>query len=332
MGLTVSRDYEGLGCDLVTYALVVEELAVALMSVPSVINVHLITASLLDAFGKKSLKREYLSEMANFQCVGAFGLTEPGAGSDNASMTTRARKDGDEWVIDGQKRWITNAPNADVVSIFAKTGPEENRHHNISAFLVPTDADGFEVGQAWETLGLNSIDSCDLHLNGVRVGEDHLLGERDEGFMHLVQGLTIGRVNVAARCTGLARAALEDSVDYAREREQFGNTIAEFQGIRWKIADMAVNTNVSRLLTLWAADRASRDVDDRGFEASVAKLFASEAAVENALEGIQIHGGYGYTKEYDVERYLRDAKLLTIGEGTNEIHRNIIADRVFEKF
>jgi alkylation response protein AidB-like acyl-CoA dehydrogenase len=285
---------------------------------------------LIDEFGTDSLTEAYLADMAAFDVVGAFGLTEPEAGSDNASMATRARKEGDEWVIDGQKRWITNSPNADVVSVFAKTGPQSDRHHNISVFLVPTDADGFEVGTDWDTLGLNSLESPDLHLDGVRVPEDHLIGERDQGFMHLVRGLNVGRINVAARCTGLARAALEDSVDYAREREQFGRPVGEFQGLRWTVADMALRTDVSRLLTLRAADLAERGADDRGLEASMAKLYASEAAVENALEGIQIHGGYGYTTEYDVERYLRDAKLLTIGEGTNEIHRDIIADRVFE--
>jgi alkylation response protein AidB-like acyl-CoA dehydrogenase len=330
MGMTLPAEHGGMGYGLVTYALVVEELAVGLMAVPSAINVHVITATLIDEFGTDSLTEAYLADMAAFDVVGAFGLTEPEAGSDNASMATRARKEGDEWVIDGQKRWITNSPNADVVSVFAKTGPQSDRHHNISVFLVPTDADGFEVGTDWDTLGLNSLESPDLHLDGVRVPEDHLIGERDQGFMHLVRGLNVGRINVAARCTGLARAALEDSVDYAREREQFGRPVGKFQGLRWTVADMALRTDVSRLLTLRAADLAERGADDRGLEASMAKLYASEAAVENALEGIQIHGGYGYTTEYDVERYLRDAKLLTIGEGTNEIHRDIIADRVFE--
>ncbi|MFB6157065.1 MAG: acyl-CoA dehydrogenase family protein [Haloferacaceae archaeon] len=331
VGMTLPEEYGGLDCDLVTYAVVVEELAAALMAVPSAINVHVITATLVDRFGDEALREAYLPGMATYDTVGAFGLTEPEAGSDNAAMETRARKEGDEWVIDGTKRWITNSPKADVVSVFARTGPEEDRHHNVSAFLVPTDADGFEVGKAWDTLGLNSLDSCDLHLDGVRVPEDHLIGEENEGFMHLVKGLNVGRINVAARCVGMARAALDDSVDYAREREQFGQAVGEFQGIRWKIADMALRTDVARLLTLRAADCADRDAGTKGLEASMAKLQASEAAVENALEAIQIHGGYGYTKEYDVERYLRDAKLLTIGEGTNEIHRNIIADRVMER-
>jgi alkylation response protein AidB-like acyl-CoA dehydrogenase len=245
-------------------------------------------------------------------------------------METHAERDGDEWVLSGQKRWITNSPRADVVSILAKTGPETDRYHNISAFLVPTDAPGFEVGEPWDTLGLNSVESCDLFLDGVRVPEHYLVGEENEGFMHVVEGLNVGRVNVAARCVGLARAALEDSVAYATERQQFGQPIAEFQGLRWKIADMAVRTDVARLLTLRAADLADRGESTKGLEASMAKLEASEAAVENALEAIQIHGGYGYTTDYDVERYLRDAKLLTIGEGTNEIQRNIIADRVIE--
>jgi alkylation response protein AidB-like acyl-CoA dehydrogenase len=331
MGMTLSEEYGGLGYDLVSYALVIEELSAALMAVPSAINVHVITATLIDEFGSEYLRETYLPDMAAYDTVGAFGLTEPNAGSDNPSMETTARKEGDEWVIDGQKRWITNSPNADVISILAKTGDPDDRYHNISAFLVPTDTDGFEVGKKWEMLGLKSLDSCDLHLDGVRVPDDHLIGERDEGFMHVVQGLNVGRVNVAARCVGIARAAMEDSARYAQEREQFGQPIGDFQGIRWKIADMALKTDAARLLTLRAADVADRGEDTRGLEASMAKLHASETAVENALEGIQIHGGNGYTKEYDVERYLRDAKLLTIGEGTSEVQRNIISDRVMER-
>jgi alkylation response protein AidB-like acyl-CoA dehydrogenase len=330
VGMTLSEEYGGAGYGLVEYALAIEELSASLMAVASAINVHVITATLLDDYGNDRLKDEFLREMATFETVGAFGLTEPNAGSDNPAMETHAERDGDEWVLSGQKRWITNSPRADVVSILAKTGPETDRYHNISAFLVPTDAPGFEVGEAWDTLGLNSVESCDLFLDEVRVPEHYLVGEENEGFMHVVEGLNVGRVNVAARCVGLARAALEDSVAYATERQQFGQPIAEFQGLRWKIADMAVRTDVARLLTLRAADLADRGESTKGLEASMAKLEASEAAVENALEAIQIHGGYGYTTDYDVERYLRDAKLLTIGEGTNEIQRNIIADRVIE--
>lgn len=328
IGMTLGEEHGGLGYGLVEYALVIEELATALMAVPSAINVHVITATMIESFGNEWLRETYLPDLVTYDTVAAFGLTEPGAGSDNASMTTRAERDGDEWVINGQKRWITNAPRADVIAILAKTGPESERHHNISAFLVPTDAEGFTVGNAWDTLGLNSLESCDLDLDDVRVPSQHLIGEENEGFQHVVAGLNVGRINVAARCTGIARAAYEDSVAYAKEREQFGQRISEFQGLRWKLAEMALRTDVAQLLTYRAADVAERGVDTKGLEQSMAKLYTSEAAVENALEGIQIHGGNGYTTEYDVERYLRDAKLLTIGEGTNEIQKNIIADRV----
>jgi alkylation response protein AidB-like acyl-CoA dehydrogenase len=328
MGATLSEEYGGLDYGMVEYALIVEELSKGLMALGSAINVHVITASLIQKYGSEHLKETYLPEMATHDTVGAFGLTEPNAGSDNAAMESRAERDGDEWVINGQKRWITNSPKADVVSIFAKTGPEEDRYHNISAFLVPTDADGFEIGKKWDTLGLNSIDSCDFYLDNVRVPADHLIGEKDEGFMHVVQGLNVGRINVAARCSGIARASVEDAASYAMEREQFDQPIGEFQGIRWKIAEMELKADIAHLLTLRAADYVDRGLGNKGLEESIAKLYSSEAAVQNAREAIQIHGGNGYTKEYDAERYLRDAQLLTIGEGTNEIHRKIIADRV----
>lgn len=328
IGMTIGEAHGGLGYGLLEYAIVIEQLAGALMAVTSAINVHVITATMIESFGNERLRETYLPDLVSFDLVGAFGLTEPEAGSDNASMTTRGERDGDEWVLSGQKRWITNAPNADVITILAKTGPEAYRHHNISAFLVPTDSDGFEVGTAWDTLGLNSLESCDLYLDEVRVPESHLIGTENEGFQHVVAGLNVGRVNVAARCAGIARAAYEDSVAFAKERHQFGQPIAEFQGIRWKLAEMALRADIARLLTYRAADAAERGADRRGLEQSMAKFQASEAAVENALEAIQIHGGYGYTTEYDPERYLRDAKLLTIGEGTNEIQRNIIADRI----
>jgi alkylation response protein AidB-like acyl-CoA dehydrogenase len=328
MGATLSEEYGGLDYGMVEYALIVEELSKGLMALGSAINVHVITASLIQKYGSEHLKETYLPEMATHDTVGAFGLTEPNAGSDNAAMESRAERDGDEWVINGQKRWITNSPKADVVSIFAKTGPEEDRYHNISTFLVPTDADGFEMGKKWDTLGLNSIDSCDLYLDNVRVPADHLIGEKDEGFMHVVQGLNVGRINVAARCSGIARASVEDAASYAMEREQFDQPIGEFQGIRWKIAEMELKADIAHLLTLRAADYVDRGLGNKGLEESIAKLYSSEAAVQNAREAIQIHGGNGYTKEYDAERYLRDAQLLTIGEGTNEIHRKIIADRV----
>ncbi|MFC4540339.1 acyl-CoA dehydrogenase family protein [Halosolutus amylolyticus] len=328
MGTTLPQEYGGLGYGMVEYALIIEELSKGLMALGSAINVHVITASLIQKYGNDYLKETYLPEMATYDTVGAFGLTEPNAGSDNAAMECQAERDGDEWVINGQKRWITNSPNADVISVLAKTGPESDRYHNISAFLVPTDADGFEIGKEWDTLGLNSVQSCDLHLNGVCVPEEHLIGEENEGFMHVVQGLNVGRVNVAARCSGMARAAVEDATAYAKEREQFGQPIGDFQGIRWKIAEMEVKADIANLLTLRAADFADRGHGDKGREESIAKLYSSEAAVENAHEAIQILGGNGYTKEYNPERYLRDAQLLTIGEGTNEIHRKIIADRV----
>lgn len=330
MGMTVSDEYGGLEYDLVTYALIVEELASGLASVAGAVNTHLITATILEQYADDRLRTEFLPQLVDYNDVGAFALTESNAGSDNAAMETRAERAGDEWSLSGEKRFVTNALNADYLTVFAKTGPETDKYRNISAFLVPVDSPGVSVTDPWETLGFQSIPTCDIYFDNVQVPSYHLIGDENMGFMYVVKGLNIGRISHASRSVGIARAALKDATEFSREREQFGQSIGEFQGIKFKIADMAMRTDVSRLLTHRAADLADRDELNKGLETSMAKVVASETAVENALEAIQIHGGVGYTKEYDVERYLRDAKLQTISEGTNEIQRRLIADRLID--
>lgn len=331
MGMTIPQGYGGLGYNLVTYAVAVEELAAALASVAGAVNTHLIVATLLQRYGSSDLRAEFLEDLATYDTVSAFGLTEPNAGSDNTAIETKAWREGDEWVLSGQKQWVTNALNSDLIAIFAKTGSEADKYRNISAFLVPSNVDGLEISDRWETLGMNTIPTSDVYLDDVRIPSRYLIGERNQGFMYVVKGLNVGRISHAARSVGMARAALDDAIEYALDREQFGHPIGEFQGIQFKIADMAMRTETARLHTYRAAYLAEKGTLERGLETSMAKVVASEAAVENALEAIQIHGGMGYTKEYDVERYLRDAKLQTITEGTNEIQRRLIADRLLDR-
>ncbi|MFB6170870.1 MAG: acyl-CoA dehydrogenase family protein [Haloarculaceae archaeon] len=322
-GLTLSERYGGKGGDLVDLVLVVEELAAEMMPVASALALHLGVATVVERFGTDDQREDYLPEMVCYDTVGALGLSEEGAGSDKLAMETRAEKEGDEWVIDGHKRWVTNFEHADVVLTYAKTGPEEEAPHNVSAFLVPADA--FEVDHVWETLGARSVKSPKVTLSGVRVPDDALVGEVGEGYVQ--RGEVKTGVNVPARAVGIARAALEDTVAYASEREQWGAPIGRNQGIRWRVSEMATRVDAARLLTLRAADRADRG-ESRGRELSMAKVHATEAAVENTNDALQTHGGIGYTRSADVERYLRDARLLTIAGGPNELHRDSVAEAV----
>jgi alkylation response protein AidB-like acyl-CoA dehydrogenase len=256
--------------------------------------------------------------MAAGESLGAFGLIEPNAGSDNASMETTAETQGDEYVLDGTKRLITNVDNADYLLTFGKTDPDGERYHDITAFLMNTDSDGLEIGQKWETTSLNGLGSFDVHYDGLRVREGNVIGDVNEGFVQAMKTLVVGRINVSARCVGIARAAYEAARDYARTREQFDRPIGEFQAIRHKIADIATKIEAARLLSSNLSARADRD-DSTRQAAAMAKLYASEICEEVCSEAVQIYGGVGYTKEYPVERYYRDAKLLTIGEGTSEV-------------
>ena len=325
-GVTLPEEYGGRGEGLVELALMIEELSTGLMSVASTIGLHLGVAEVVERFGTGLQRKEFLPEMASFDTVGALGLSEADAGSNKLEMETTAGRDGDEWVLNGHKQWVTNFLDADYVLTYAKTGPEEDAPHNISAFLVPTD--DFDVETVWETLGANSVKSPRVTLSNVRVPDDRLIGEEGEGYVQ--RGELQTGVNVPARGVGIARAALEDTVAYTSSREQYGQHISDFQGVGWEVGKMAERVDTARLLTLRAADRADRGYDVTG-EFSMAKINATQAAVDNANKAMQLHGGIGYTTEHDVERYLRDAKLLTIAGGPNESHKNTLTEAVFEQ-
>jgi alkylation response protein AidB-like acyl-CoA dehydrogenase len=323
-GLTVSEEHGGRGEGFVELALVTEELSAALMSVAAAFNLHLGVASAIERFGTAELKDEYLSEMAEFETVGVLGLAEENAGSDKSAIETRARRDGDEWVISGHKQWITNFPHEDVVLLYAKTGSDEETPKNVSAFLVPPD--DLEIERKWETIGANSGPPYRVEFSDLRVSSDQMVGE--EGMALLERGELRGGVNMPARAVGLARAAFDDTAEFVQNREQFGQEIGEFQGIRWRLAEMAQRTDAARLLTLRAADEADRGAATASRDTSMAKVYATEAAVENASDAMDTHGSVGYTTEYPIERYFRDAKTLTVAGGPNDTHRNTVADSV----
>ncbi|WP_224449353.1 acyl-CoA dehydrogenase family protein [Haloprofundus salilacus] len=325
-GLTVPEEYGGRGEGMVELALVTEELSAGLMAVASAVALHLGVAEIVERFGTDAQKERFLPAMAGYDRVGALGLSEENAGSDKRGIETTATREGDEWVLNGHKRWVTNFHDADEVLTYAKTGPEEDAPRNVTAFLVP--ADEFEVDTDWETLGARSVKSPKVTLSGVRVPDERRIGEVDEALVQ--RGSAKTGVNVPARAVGLARAALEDTVAYTSQREQYGGRINNYQGVRWRVGEMARCVDTARLLTLRAADNADRG-RDASREFGMAKVYATEAAVDVTNDALQLHGGIGYTTEQRVERYLRDARLLTIAGGPNEGHRDTVADAVYER-
>lgn len=324
-GLTLPTEYGGLGAGYVELAVLTEELAAASMPVAAALNLHLGVAQLLDTDGTDDQRERWLPEMARFETVAALGLSEDDAGSDKSGMVTTAERDGAEWVIDGHKRWVTNFPEADLVLTYARTGDRDAWPGGVTAFLVDTDA--FTLDHEWETLGSRPVPSCRVTLDGVRVPDERRVGPVGEGYRR--RSAVANGVNVPARGVGIARAALEDTAAYTSEREQGGRPLADRQGLRWEVAAMARRVETARLATLQAADRA-----DRGLETSramaTARLEATEAAVDNANDAVELHGGIGYTSERSVERYLRDAKLLTIAGGPNAVSRDALAAAVLD--
>lgn len=330
-GATIGQEWGGLGLSASTYAKVVARIAQAWMAPTGIFNSHLIMAACVERNGTEEQKRRYLPRFATGELRGGIGLTEPNAGTDLQGIRTVARRDGDGYVIDGTKTWITNGVYGTCFAVLTKTDPEaEPRHRGMSMFIAEKGP-GFTVGRKIRKLGYRSIDSAELVFENFRVPAAQLVGGIEgRGFHHAVGGLELGRINVAARGVGLATGALKDALAYAQQRQTFGKPIAQHQAIQLKLADMATRVEAARLLVEQAARKY--DTGERcDLEAGMAKLFASETAVENSLEAMRIFGGYSYSVDFDVERYYRDSPLMCIGEGTNEMQRIIIARQLVER-
>jgi alkylation response protein AidB-like acyl-CoA dehydrogenase len=316
------EEHGGLGLDTISYCLVMEELGRADSSVRGIVSVNVgLAGKTIARFGSEQQKREWLPKLASGEALGCYALTEPGSGSDPASLVTRARRDGDDWVIDGSKTFITLGSWAGLALVFARTGDEGAR--GISCFLVPTDSAGYDARPIKGKLGLRAQDTAEVFLDGVRVPAASLLGEEGGGFRVAMSALDVGRISLAAGSVGIAQGCLDASIAYAREREQFGGPIGRFQLVQELIADMAVETEAARFLVWRAASLADRG-ERHTLESSVAKYYASEVSVRAANAAVQVHGGYGYVDEYPVGKYLRDARVTTLYEGTSQIQKLII--------
>ncbi|WP_410582186.1 acyl-CoA dehydrogenase family protein [Amycolatopsis sp. lyj-108] len=330
-GLAVPEPWGETQVSAQCYALVTEELSRGWMSLAGAMGGHTVVAKLLATYGTQEQKDTYLPKMATGEIRATMALTEPGGGSDLQALRTTARRDGDEYVVDGSKTWITNARRSQLVALLCKTDPgAEPAHKGISVLLVEKGP-GFQVSRDLPKLGYKGVESCELSFDDFRVPATALLGGVEgRGFAQMMRGLEIGRIQVACRAVGVGRAALEDSLRYAQERESFGKPIWRHQSIGDHLANMATKLEAARQLVHHAARRY--DSGERAdMEAGMAKLFASEAAMEIALDAVRIHGGYGYSTEFDVERYFRDAPLMIVGEGTNEIQRGVIARQLIER-
>ncbi|QTN00889.1 acyl-CoA dehydrogenase [Sediminibacillus dalangtanensis] len=322
-GIPWPEKYGGIGSDFVSYVIAVEELSRVCASTGVTLSAHISLASWpLYKYGSENQKQTYLAELARGEKLGAYALSEPGAGSDVASMKTTARLDGDSYVLNGSKVWITNGGVADTYIVFAKTD-QNAKHRGISAFIVEKGTPGFTYGKKEKKLGIRSSPTTELIFENCRVPKENLLGAEGQGFKIAMTTLDGGRNGIAAQALGIAQGALDASVSYAKEREQFGKPIAQNQGISFKLADMATDIEAARLLTYQAAWLESNG-QPYGKASAMSKLFAGDAAMRITTEAVQVYGGYGYTKDYPVERYMRDAKITQIYEGTNEIQRLVI--------
>ena len=324
LGILIPEEYGGAGLGYVEYEIVLEELGAVDGGVGLSVAAHnSLCTNHLFQFGSEELKREFVPKLASGEWIGAWGLTEPQAGSDAGGTRTTAVLDGDGWVLNGSKNFITHATVGNCCVVMARTS-REGGHHGISAFFVPFDRPGVSAGKKENKLGMRASDTSSLVLEDCRVPVGYLLGGEGDGFVQAMKILDGGRISIAALSVGIARGALDAALEYSTVREQFGRQLSSFQAIRHKLADMGTEVEAARLLTMKAAVRKDRGVQTT-LESSMAKVYASEVAVRVAEEAIQIHGGYGYTKDYPVERLWRDAKLCTIGEGTSEIQRLVIA-------
>ncbi|SFR67418.1 acyl-CoA dehydrogenase family protein [Halogeometricum limi] len=324
----IPEEYGGAGMDMLTEAVVTEELWRADAGIGSAIGSRGFGTSMIRKFGDEWMREEWLPKVAAGDAATCSCISEPAHGSNVAGIETRAERDGDDYVLNGTKMWITNGTVADVAVVMAKTSPDAG-HRGITAFLVPTDADGFSATKIDNKLGIRASDLAEVVLDDVRVPAENVIGAVDEGFYQLMNFFADGRTSVAAQAVGVAQAAVDAAAEYANEREQGGQKIAEYQAIRHKIADMATDVEAARSLVYRAATHVENGDDDTAARfASMAKLFASERAVEVADEGIQVHGGAGFVTDHPAERFYRDARITKIYEGTSEIQKNIIADRV----
>jgi len=331
-GITIPEEYDGLGLDYTTFAMIFEEISKGFMSLTGAIGTHHILAYVLAHFGTEEQKRRFLPDLAAGRKRGGLALTEPEGGSDVANLKTTARKDGEEYVINGTKMFITNGRYGDTFCLLARTDRSaDSKHRGLSCFVVEKGGPGFRVGRDLDKLGYRGLDTCELVFEDYRIPAENLVGgEEGRGFGQVMSGLETGRINVAARAVGVAQAAFEAAIRYAQQRRTFGVPIAQHQAIQLKLADMATKIQASRLLTYDAA--AKKDRGERvDLESGMAKLFASETCQEVALDAMRIHGGYGYIKESPVERYYRDAPLMIIGEGTNEMMRLLIARQLLRR-
>jgi alkylation response protein AidB-like acyl-CoA dehydrogenase len=331
-GITVPEEYGGLGLDYTTFAVIFEEISKGFMSLSGAIGTHHILTYVLSHYGTPEQKSRFLPDLASGRKRGGLALTEPGVGSDVANLQTSATKDGEEYVLNGTKMFITNGRYGDAFCLLARTNQEaEPKHHGISCFVVEKGGSGFRVGRDLDKLGYRGLDTCELIFEDYRIPVENLVGGVEgAGFGQVMSGLETGRINVAARAVGVAQAAFNAAIRYSQQRETFGLPISQHQAIQLKLADMATKIQASRLLTYDAA--AKKDRGERvDLESGMAKLFASESCQEVTLEAMRIHGGYGYIKESPVERYYRDAPLMIIGEGTNEVMRLLIARQLLRR-
>lgn len=329
-GILVPAEYGGTAIDAVSYSIVFEEISKAWMGIAGILGSHSLATWMLARYGTAEQRKRWLPELATGERRSGIALTEPGAGSDLQGISTVARREGSDYVVNGAKTWITNARHADPLPVLVKTDPAaEPRHRGMSILMIEAGTPGFSVGRDLDKLGYKGTESAEVFFDGCRVPVDNLLGAREgHGLQQALSALEFGRVNIAGRAVGVAQASLDRALAYSRQRRAFGKPIAEFQAIQLKLADMATEVQAARLLTWWAA--SSLDAGRRAdLETGMAKLYASEICIKASLEAMRIHGGYGYSTEYEIERFYRDAPLMAIGEGTNDILRTVIARSLY---
>ena len=337
-GITVPEEYGGIGETLTTYALTVVELARGWMSLSGVLNTHFMGCYLINRFGTDEQKQNFLPRMATGEIRAALAMSEPEAGSDVQAIRTKAIKDGDDYIVNGQKMWLTNGLRSGVVMTLVKTDPEAQPAHKGMSMLIvekepgnPTPAAGLDVGKNIEKLGYKGVETTEMNFADYRIPQTSLLGtEEGQGFRQVLDGIELGRVNVAARAVGVSTRAFEEAIKYAQERKAFGKNISEHQAIQIHLAEMGTTLEAAKLMLYSAAEKKSMG-ERSDLEAGMAKLFASEACNEIVLKSLRVHGGYGYSKEFTVERLYRDAPFLLIGEGTSEIQKTVIARRLLER-